>query len=186
MGSLESLCGAFYSLSHCFRLVFQSLKALNCLGFSGDNYMAGVPIKEIKLRLIPTPYELYGWQSIFKKDSGVKRGRDGAERRSLVSMFDIVSLVDAIVIAEAVVDAPDGSGRDWHAIVWDGWRNLMFIGPGRHADDRSSDGMIKVDKLDQVCAHRFWRSLPTYCHYLHMLANPNVSGGSDARGSHIR
>ena len=44
-------------------------------------------------------------------------------------LFDLISINDAIVLATA----PGGLGekQDRHAIVWDGWRSILFIGPGK-------------------------------------------------------
>ena len=130
-------------------ILFQTLGSLNLTGFTGPKYEEGVPVRDVKERLRGTPYELYGWQAGREK----KRGSDGSERRNLISLTDII-VAESIVVAEAVIDPPDGSPRDKHALVWDGWRGLLFVGPGRHADDRSADGIIKVEKDDMVRALR--------------------------------
>ena len=44
-------------------------------------------------------------------------------------------------------------GTVGHAIVWDGWRGLLFLGPGAF-DDRGLDGAILVDKEDQASLAR--------------------------------
>ena len=105
-------------------------------------------VKEVHERLKPTPYELYGWTRV----AGAKRTRDGTQRRRGISIFELINLFDAIVIAEAVVQSPGGGPTTGHAIVWDGWRRLLFIGPGA-VDDRALDGTFTISREDQVRRH---------------------------------
>ena len=70
-------------------------------------------------------------------------------RRSFISIFELITFKYAIVIAVAVVQPPDGGEPCGHAIVWDGWRALLFVGPGNR-DDRGIDGTIRVETADQV------------------------------------
>ena len=53
-----------------------------------------------------------------------------------------------IVVAIAVVSLACGDSCG-HAVVWDGWRNLLFIGPGSRRD-RGIDGTVLVNKADQA------------------------------------
>ena len=114
----------------------------------GAKYADGIMVKEVHERLKPTPYELYGWTRV----AGAKRTRDGTQRRTGISIFELINLVGAIVIAEAIVQTPGGGPTAGHAIVWDGWRSLLFIGPGAY-DDRALDGTFKIAREDQVRRH---------------------------------
>ena len=128
-----------------------SLAALNMTGFSGAKYEDGIRVHDINVRMMKTksPYSLYGWQSLTKKRKGQKRGAGGKERRTPIRLFEIISIADAIVVAEAVVRAADGSVDSKHAVVWDGWRRLFFVGPGAY-DDRGLDGTLQLDEADVV------------------------------------
>ena len=118
---------------------------LNCIGMSKDAHKQGITVRELNERLTETPYYLYGWQTGSKAS---KRGRDGEERRRLITIHEIIAVEDVILIAQAVVFSPD-AGEARHAIVWDGWRRMLFIGAGQ-ADDRGLDGVLLVDREDQV------------------------------------
>ena len=134
--------------SPCAARAWQTLGALNLTGFVGDKYADGIMVKEVHERLKLTPYELYGWTRV----AGAKRTRDGTQRRAGIFIFELINLVDAIVVAEARVQTPGGGPTAGHAVVWDGWRSLLFIGPGAY-DDRALDGTLRIAREDQVRSH---------------------------------
>ena len=78
---------------------------------------------------------------------GSKRGADGAKRRLRIVLFEIICEKDVIIIAEAIVEDDAGLELSRHAIVWDGWRRLLFIGPGT-MDDRGLDGALQLEPAD--------------------------------------
>mgnify|MGYP006152133073 CR=1 FL=1 len=41
----------------------------------------------------------------------------------------------------------DAGTLDNHAVVWDAWRRILFIGPGCY-DDRGLDGALLVEEAD--------------------------------------
>ena len=45
-----------------------------------------------------------------------------------LSIWDVVQFLDAIMVCRARVLVE--GGEDMHAIVWDGWRRVLFVGPG--------------------------------------------------------
>lgn len=117
---------------------------LNLLGFTGPRYEAGVPLHEITVRLRKTPWALYGWQAIVKQRTGKKRGADGKERRTEVIALHEV-LTAGLGIYLVIMSAVEGDVN--HAVVWDAWRRVLFIGPGYY-DDRGMDGALLVEQAD--------------------------------------
>ncbi len=117
--------------------------ALNLLGFTGQRYDHGVPLHEITVRLHKTPWALYGWQALVKQAGGRKRGVDGKGRRQSITLHEVLSARPAIYLM--VMAVADGSCH--HAVVWDGRRRVLFIGPGSY-DDRGMDGALIVDQAD--------------------------------------
>ena len=101
-----------------------------------------MPLHDVTVRLQKTPWALYGWQSVVKAHGGKKRGADGKERRSNIALHELLTAPLGIYIAVAVLDAGNK-----HAIVWDGWRRVLFIGPGEY-DDRGLDGALLVEQAD--------------------------------------
>ena len=91
-------------------------------------------------------------QELAKIAKGYKRGRDGLLRGSFITLPEIISFTGAILLCVAIVQTP--YGRDTHAVIWDGWRLVLFIGPGKF-DDRNLDGAILLSKEDVAdAAHR--------------------------------
>ena len=130
-----------------FATAHTTLAELNATGFAGKRYEAGIPTHELNVRLQKTPYSLYDWQWLVKRRTGIKRGADGAARRRQLVLFDIISVPDAILIAVAAVEDVEGRVTSYHAIVWDGWRRLLFIGPGS-MDDRGLDGCLLLQRAE--------------------------------------
>ena len=126
-----------------------SLTELNLTGFTGAAHEHGLLVHEVNVRLQQkTPFALYGWQAVVKaRHGGAKRGRDGGERRQRLVLFDMIRECDLIMIAEALVEDDAGRVLNKHAIVWDGWRRLLFIGPGAY-DDRGLDGALLLNEAD--------------------------------------
>lgn len=60
-------------------------------------------------------------------------------------LLDLV-LNGGIYIAVAQVDLGDGPA-DGHAILWDAWRRILFLGPGDF-NEHVCDGAILVDEED--------------------------------------
>jgi hypothetical protein len=58
-------------------------------------------------------------------------------------IFELISATPAIYIAVAVIEEQECA----HAIVYDGWRRLLFIGPGNYTD-RTLDGTILIEQDD--------------------------------------
>ena len=82
------------------------------------------------------------------KAAGKRRHNGPAERRQLISLFELLTAVgEAIVIVEAVVEGEHGEVLSVHAIVWDAWRRILFFGPGSR-DDRGMDGALVVQEAD--------------------------------------
>ena len=74
----------------------------------------------------------------------LKWASDGASRRRPLTIADIISRQDVILVASARVDdITTGQRVSRHAIVWDGWRRLLFIGPGQFTD-RELDGVLQL------------------------------------------
>ena len=74
--------------------------------------------------------------------------RCGKARRQAISLFDVVQHAGIILIGEALVhDNENGAILSKHAVVWDGWRRLLFIGPGEF-DDRGLDGALQLHLED--------------------------------------
>ena len=94
-----------------------------------------------------TPYALYGWKALQKMAGKRARGADGSERRTKISLFDVISVSDAILVAVALVN--NSGGEDNHAVVWDGWRSVLFVGPGKFCD-RQLDGALLVGDADKL------------------------------------
>ena len=127
-----------------------SLGELNLTGFSGQRYDDGLYMHDVNVRLRKTPFQVYDWQAaLHRHDCGAKRGRDGSERRQMISLFDVISNLDVVLIAEALVEW-NGEIVSKHAVVWDGWRRLLFIGPGEF-DDRGLDGALHLHDIDCQC-----------------------------------
>ena len=117
---------------------------LNLMGFNGAKYDDGIPLHEIVVRLRKTPWALYGWQAVMKAKGKRKRGANGKQRRIFqISLHEVLSMPAAIYLV--VMAATEGSIN--HAVVWDGWRRVLFIGPGAY-DDRGMDGALLVEQAD--------------------------------------
>ena len=69
-------------------------------------------------------------QKLMKKRYKRERG-GGAERRRHMTLYELISLRDMIVINTAI--SRDGRVEHLHAVVWDAWRRILFFGPGVHA-----------------------------------------------------
>lgn len=117
------------------------LDKLNLRGF--DPHVEGIPLHEVTVRLRKSPWALYGWQALAKAAGAPKRGRDGAARRAHITLHELISAQPAIYVAVGMVD----DERCLHAVVWDGWRRLLFLGPGNYSD-RELDGTISVEEAD--------------------------------------
>ena len=67
------------------------------------------------------------------------------------SVGHLVKIPDAIVIAVVQVAPEDATATeqqdDLHAIVWDAWRRILFLGPGNF-DEGQTDGAIEVHDED--------------------------------------
>ena len=63
-----------------------------------------------------------------------------------LTLFEFISAPIGILIGEATMDT-----QDVHAIVWDAWRKILFIGPGAY-DDRGLDGALLIEPEDLVCS----------------------------------
>ena len=74
-----------------------------------------------------------------------RRSSTSAVRPDELNIFDLVSIKEAVALATATVAAEHG--YDTHSIVWDGWRRILFIGPGA-SDDRGLDGALLVAQND--------------------------------------
>ena len=100
---------------------------------------------ELNTRLQRTPFELLPVRTFLKRAGQLKRGADGRERRSEMSVWELLQVECAIVIAVALVE--DEGCVVGHGIVWDAWRRILFIGPGAF-DDRGLDGALVVEPAD--------------------------------------
>ena len=119
------------------------LADLNLTGFVGDKYDEGITLHEANVRLRATPYVLYDADKVSSK----RKRSGGAERRTQLSLFDIIKQLDTIIVAAGVVRDEDGRLLSKHAFVWDGWRRLFFVGPGEF-DDRGLDGALLMEEAD--------------------------------------
>ena len=78
----------------------------------------------------------------------LKWASDGASRRRPLTIADIISRQDVILVAEARVDDIEtGQRLSRHSIVWDGWRRVLFIGPGQFTD-RELDGVLQLEESE--------------------------------------
>jgi len=108
----------------------QNLQVLNCVGLYPRAASQGLLIHEVQARLQGhTPYEM--------------------EIVSLnePSVFGLVQLTGGIFVAVAFVELHEAGTTDTHALVWDAWRSLLFIGPGNF-DDKQTDGCLMVTRED--------------------------------------
>ena len=131
---------------------------LNLLGFTGSIYARGIDLSEINMRFQDPehgpPFELARVRQDGstcggaggRRRRGNKRASDGSERRHDWSLFELLSLREGIFIAVAQVHLDDGPA-DGHAIVWDWWRRILFLGPGDF-NDHVCDGAIQVEESD--------------------------------------
>lgn len=148
-------CRKLKHARHCAleALVFATgwtLTRLNCTGF--NDVESGVKLHNVNMRLRKTPFHLTGWTTVVSKanggERGSKRGHDGVERRSLISLFALLTGLPAgIVLAEAIVCNDEGSVTSVHTVVWDAWRRILFFGPGEYKD-RELDGALLVEAAD--------------------------------------
>ena len=51
-----------------------------------------------------------------------------------------------MLVAVALVEG-EGDEVTGHAVVWDGWRRVLFVGPGAY-DDRGLDGALLLSESD--------------------------------------
>lgn len=86
-----------------------------------------------------------GWLKVARADGLAPALMDGTARRSTIDLWDLMQLRRAVVIAHTEVTTSDG--LDSHAVVWDGWRRVLFIGPGDFHGTQVS-GSILVDEID--------------------------------------
>ena len=86
-----------------------------------------------------------GWLKAARADGLAPALLDGAARRRPIDIWDLMQLRRAIVLARTEVTTTDG--LDSHAVVWDGWRRVLFIGPGDFHGTQVS-GSILVDEID--------------------------------------
>jgi hypothetical protein len=131
-------------------------------GFTGPAFERGIELKHVNERFQKPggpPFELMavrhdgsacggagGGRRRGKAKAGSQRDRDGKERRETWGIYDLVSLNGGIFIAVAQVDLGDGPA-DGHAITWDAWRRILFLGPGDF-NEHVCDGAILVDEED--------------------------------------
>ena len=101
----------------------ERLADLNCEGFGGDKYAHGITLHELNTRLQRTPFELLPVRTFLKRAGQQKRGADGRERRSEMSVWEVLQVERAIVIAVAIVQ--DEGCVVGHGIVWDAWRRIL-------------------------------------------------------------
>ena len=107
------------------------------------------------MRLRATPYSLYNLSTIAKRRRGVKRGADGAKRGALMTIGELVSERDVICVCEALVEDVEGGATCLHAIVWDGWRRILWFGAGeKGGGELGLDGAVVVHEEDMCDAAR--------------------------------
>jgi hypothetical protein len=115
---------------------------------------------------------------VARADGIVASQLDGAARRADIHIFDLMKLRTAIVLASTVVETADGT--DHHAIVWDGWRSVLFIGPGDFHGTQVS-GSIRVDEADLSDPNHIDSSEgQTLCDYI-----KNIYGITRVRDAHV-
>ena len=125
------------------------LKDVNLSGVSRKYEHTKDRMHFVNQRLEKTAFALYNWQTFLKSRNGVKRGHDGTARRALPVLFDVISQLNVIFIASAMVEDAKGNVNG-HAIVWDGWRRILFIGAGASCgiEDRGIDGALVLNEQD--------------------------------------
>ena len=146
------------------------LGSLGLVGFNGAKYAHGLHAHDINtaFQRSGSPFHLANWQTVLAKKGSKRGANDGAARRRLMVLWDIISVLDVITLGIAIVEDSDGAALSeevgsssstlpqprargtgavlsQHAFVWDGWRRLLFIGPGQ-ADDRGLDGALLLRK----------------------------------------
>jgi len=124
----------------------------------------GMTAHQMTQRLRPTtPYSLKPLAKFLKFDhlgcsdvpsggGGMKRDREGTDRRDFVnlSVHQLIKLRNAIFFGEAaIVDHDSGRITDYHIVIWDDWRSILFIGPGEY-DDRCLDGALLIHEEDRA------------------------------------
>ena len=92
------------------------------------------------------PFEL----SHVRQHQDRKRTFDGKLARKTFSermnLHSLIRLEHGIFVATVQVDLPSGM-TDSHAIVWDAWRRILFLGPGDF-NDQVCDGALLVEEAD--------------------------------------
>ena len=92
------------------------------------------------------PFEL----SHVRQHQDRKRTFDGKLARKAFSeqmnLHSLIRLEHGIFVATVQVDLPSGM-TDSHAIVWDAWRRILFLGPGDF-NDQVCDGALLVEEAD--------------------------------------
>ena len=118
-------------------------------GEDENGVSTGISFKDVNARFQVRggpPFEL----SHVRQDQDLKRTFEGKELRksfcARMSLHSLICLKHGIYVATVQVDLPSGK-TDSHAIVWDAWRRILFLGPGDF-NDHQCDGAILVEEAD--------------------------------------